>query len=327
MTISLLRIGCILVGLAWSSLCASQSPTPQVLDVLERPVEALTGERSPEIDDDNEPEPKNAGPNTVTKPDATGVRMVPQITLSGELKVRDGQHDSDPGQATDHSDRSPERHALRLIEAQVKGGDWTQYLGLIAMLQVLLTGVGLWLIWKTVGYTKDASEAAATAAQASQEAVAATLDAIEVTRDAAMRELRAYVVMHSMSLNRTGDEVRGFTAAIEIVFKNVGKTPAYKTRFVYGINDDGEPPDFAQMKELDDDKRMDFGPEQHLRQAFTSRLLSANLQRSVFNGSVPLYVWGTVTYVDAYNNDRYLNFRMEFKNGRFLNTNTGNDSN
>jgi hypothetical protein len=176
-----------------------------------------------------------------------------------------------------------------------------QAMVLLAFGQMLLTGLGLYLIWETLKATRNAVEEASSATRAAQ-------DAVEVTRTAAERQLRPYLL-----IDRTvGDGMAlGATPKITVIAKNTGVTPAFNIRHVVRIDLVPSALDFDYPDVPADGlgSTATAGHETAYEfSIFTRRPLNRE-DCDMLVGGGSIVVWGRITYTDIDGNPYWSDFR------------------
>lgn len=104
------------------------------------------------------------------------------------------------------------------LQAQWQMARWAENMFWIALGSLALTVVGIFLLWRTLHYTKKAVEEAGAATKAANAAV-------EVTNMAAQAQLRAYVCNNGAVIGKAPRNKDKFSVVVEL--KNTGVTPAY----------------------------------------------------------------------------------------------------
>jgi hypothetical protein len=135
------------------------------------------------------------------------------------------------------------------------------------------------------------------------------LGALHVASDTERRQLRAYMVLDSVSITRL--EV-GKTIEVEVIMKNTGQTPAYNisgyTAIMYDRFPLGRPFPPVENDNINTTISGSGGlvrgkvPTLH---ALTDETLAA------FNaGTMATYVSGKITYIDAFGDHHFLKYRL-----------------
>jgi hypothetical protein len=128
--------------------------------------------------------------------------------------------------------------ARRFVSAEDTLAQWV--MAFLSFGALVVSGAAVWLVSETLKETKKAVADSARAAKAAEAAV-------EVTRESAEKQLRAYVEVVSV---RLGDETQeGAPAPVHVCLKNTGQTPARDFRSFgeafsgpYPIDEHLEPP-------------------------------------------------------------------------------------
>jgi hypothetical protein len=132
----------------------------------------------------------------------------------------------------------------RDLDAQEEMAKWAYWMFMATCATVLVTGAGLYLIWRTLHHTKVAAkhtegmlEEAKATTKASLIAAKATEEANAQAANFAELETRAYLVAGDVTLH-THDIANCIFVRFSI--RNVGRSPAYNIIAVrYAIHDDG----------------------------------------------------------------------------------------
>lgn len=125
-------------------------------------------------------------------------------------------------------------HAQRDLDAQEGMAKWAKYMLWAGGADVVLTVVGIVLIWRTLVHTRKAAESAKDMVDEAVKTTAAAIDAAnaattanEIAREMGQRQMRAYVSLEKMTI--TVFEV-GKPVQIDVELKNSGQTPAKQLR-------------------------------------------------------------------------------------------------
>lgn len=114
------------------------------------------------------------------------------------------------------NDKQPSETDKRNADAQEKVANWTLPIFLIALMEMLVTAGGVWLIYRTLLYTRTAAEAA-------RDAVIEAKEATKVARRIGEAQVRAYLSIKEAYIYFTGPDGLPF---IEISVVNSGQSPA-----------------------------------------------------------------------------------------------------
>jgi hypothetical protein len=159
-----------------------------------------------------------------------------------------------------------------------------------------------------------AEKISANIAKAAEDSAEAAKQAVILSDKTAERQLRAYVFIAHTEIS---DIMSDKNLAVKLVVINYGRTPAYK--FAASLRVDTGP--FPLMA-------TDFLPAD-IQQLKNTSIGPGGQQTLVFHGTAPtaaewrarfeqktgaVYVYGKITYVDAFNIERFTNFRL-YKGG------------
>jgi hypothetical protein len=169
----------------------------------------------------------------------------------------------------------------------------------IAFMNMLQFGA----FWVTISDTKRSALAA-------EKSAAAAEDAVGITRDTAVRQLRAYV-----SVERANLVIQGNKAYIALRTKNFGQTPAYEVtaRSQSGIRHPGEPAN-ANSREVWGMPKIVLGPGDSRALDIFVDLRPGDLA-SLRSGRSVIYVEARIDYKDAFDHPRFTEVRMHSSNG------------
>ena len=129
-------------------------------------------------------------------------------------------------------------YTKRDLDAQEEMAAWANDMFGVGILGIFLTGVGIFLIWRTLKYTAEAADYARRAALAGERAVKesasateAAFRAVEVTEKMGRVQTRAYMNYETtlavpVGLNSDPTKRAGFNFMLN--FKNFGNSPAYE---------------------------------------------------------------------------------------------------
>lgn len=208
--------------------------------------------------------------------------------------------------------KTPQDHDQCDLEAQWKAADSAKQAAYWAFWQTILSGAGivglLVSLWFTGAAARSASQASGDAAKALEVArqnAEAAAEQVAVARNAANRQLRAYVGVSSIDVKPAGE---GCFAA-KILFRNYGSTPAYDcvTHLAAGV----------EKWPAIDPSESAVSPEPQTRDATLHP--TAELEgwagcdarehiRDIENGTKAFYIFGFVEYLDDEGVSRRTNF-------------------
>lgn len=135
-----------------------------------------------------------------------------------------------------------------------------------------------------------------------------TKEIIMQMKNTAVRDLRAYVGVSKIKLDL--DNMRIPIGLVEI--QNFGKTPAYKVRHWTGVGVQPYPPiTLPEIPSMEDASVSVIFPQ--VKNTGSVALKKAlPLGAAIGTQELTVYVYGKVTYEDAFGNERYFRFRFVF---------------
>jgi hypothetical protein len=197
-------------------------------------------------------------------------------------------------------------------------GFFTAALAVIAVFQLGMFGVQLWLIRESLVDAKKAAEAAKESADVAKETADTSKVQAETARatlqtmqNTAERQLRAYVFAEAGPLQRGANGVWRYT----IHFRNSGQTPAYDvTQYSKAdIFDEPVPEDkFVVDRRMDGvNSRAPLPPNQRdpVNTSNTFNVSAAEFA-DIKAGRKAFYVWGEINFRDAFKINRTVRFRF-----------------
>lgn len=113
------------------------------------------------------------------------------------------------------------------VEAQTQMAFWAKAMFWAAFFSVVLTALGIILIWRTLIYTREAAKSAAAAVDQANAATVAAKDGVSVTQRIGEAQVRAYFGIEVLS----GDVVEGRPLVFTIKITNHGQSPAMNVSF------------------------------------------------------------------------------------------------
>lgn len=186
------------------------------------------------------------------KPRQTTRLVAPIKAVSPSIKRPISSQDSGGGD----QERQQKRRDLAAQESMAR---WAKVMGIAAVVTMFITGLGLWLLKRTVDETKRAAIAAdamvVEARKTTREAKSSTKEArkataaaersVRVTSAASERELRAYSFVHTVGCSPIAREPEtagslgliraGRDYKLEFFASNLGSTPATNVKVKYNI--------------------------------------------------------------------------------------------
>lgn len=242
------------------------------------------------------PDNKNQSQNDKAPPDA------PSLINNQEQTDTANRHGNQ--QTTENT---PNTISIRELPPVLIMKDWTdRFYWAFSGLLVVVGGFQVWLLVKQL---KTISRQTAIAANQEKQMIAAgeqTERIITQMKDTAIRELRAYVGVSNAKLDISDESLP--TGAVEI--QNFGRTPAYKVRHWTGICPQSYPltvslpPSTAAVSSV---------AVLHPNVKNTGAVvLKKSLPSGISIGTpqLTIYVYGEITYEDAFGNERHTKFRF-----------------
>jgi hypothetical protein len=199
--------------------------------------------------------------------------------------------------------------AQRDLIAQEGMAHWAKWMFWASLASVLLTLVGVFLIWRTLIHTRSAAKAAADAVIEARLATQAANKAIEITAENAERELRAYVDISSAEIT---DRINGADweeiNSLQIALKNFGQTPAYDLRCWTLASLRDLPP----REPFEEGELIMFGNVGPSVLTFPRVKVTVRADQvgAVMQRAKGIFYWGFVSYRDAFNRTRTLKFKF-----------------
>jgi len=213
-----------------------------------------------------------------------------------------GHDDERQRQETEKPENAVSVFPVRVLDwigQNVRGGD-TYAQWFMAALGGVATIISVWavvLLRQTLRATRDAiGEAERTTVIAEQ--------TLEETRLSNERQLRAYVCVDSVGLRWENNR----TAFAKVTVRNAGQTPAYQFTHINGLfvgtDDDGSEPPHISINDL--------GPGIEMHGTCISDPISDHDWDAVRKGTIPLYLVGDISYVDAFGKSRFVRYKLFF---------------
>lgn len=194
------------------------------------------------------------------------------------------------------------------LAAQQAMAEATRFMNYAAWTGVILTVIGVILIYRTMLYTRTAAKAAGDAVTEAKAGTAAAVLAVKAAdaangsaRERDRLELRAYLSAVPMGINRLAGKEFGMG---HVAVRNVGKLPARNVAVVVHMEvRDQRSVIFDVPPKLDPTDRV-IQPGAEMRQGSKDEIAVALLSQS--NNYV--FVWGVVYYDDGYGVPRFTRF-------------------
>jgi hypothetical protein len=172
-----------------------------------------------------------------------------------------------------------QKRAERGVEAEKKLADWTPWLFIVGLLEMAITGVGIYLLAKTLGHTKRAADAA--------------VGTLTVITENGQRELRAYITVEPAGLEQLimSSDVIG-----QAIIRNVGRIPARNVSVILEIKLSNNLE--TNFPKLDRNKvERVIQPGATMKQGTENEIATRQITRLTAKYA---FVWGTVFYDDGF---------------------------
>lgn len=191
------------------------------------------------------------------------------------------------------------------LNAQWEMAYWAEKMFWATAIQAFFAAIGIGFIWRTLHWTKKAVKEASAATGVAR-------DAVSITKDTAHSELRAYVGVPKAEIAFPNGRPDGeWLPIIKLEIRNSGQTPAKKVQVkaTVAVVNKGDIPSEPVAEEP---KNMGYlGPGHSL---FFNRVPVAWnwIKEAPFiqNGSRVLFVYGRITYQDAFDEDQWTDFKF-----------------
>lgn len=141
---------------------------------------------------------------------------------------------------------------------------------------------------------------------------------LAVTRDAAHRQLRAYLFVHQDEAAPLVLQSAFFRFSAQLVLENSGQTPAYEIRHWTAFGVRGHPHVEKPFTKSESPTRATLAPGGDIGIPIEIQVTGDEWQ-AIFADTKRLYTWGEVIYRDAFGYQQVTRFRMVFsglKDGR-----------
>jgi hypothetical protein len=199
-----------------------------------------------------------------------------------------------------------QEYTRKAAKAAQDAAFWAMWLFVTGVAETAITAVGVYLVYRTLREAKRSAD------EANRAANAATA-ALDHAKEAAEKELRAYISVIPGFFR--GQEDAGAHCVASPVIKNFGKTPARNMRarlwLCLGDSDRGDETIFDKFKDvIPYTFRTDVGPGQEIaKMIFMLDGISADdvLKLGKRHGKA-IYLFGVIDYTDVFGNDRFTKF-------------------
>jgi hypothetical protein len=211
--------------------------------------------------------------------------------------------------------KTTEGEQAKSPDSELAGSPWLtkDAAGFFTFVLVLVGAFQVGLFWVQLRLIRESLTDAKSAAKAAERAAKATEDAVELSRQTAERQLRAYVIASACDVDRRGPE----GAALVVVgttIKNTGQTPAHDLKVV-SRTDVLEHPirmpfDFTLISGPDPSRDVLGAGERTGSESVAERPFTGDemMRAQDPEGGFRIYTWGCVTYRDVFGGERYTNF-------------------
>ena len=209
-------------------------------------------------------------------------------------------------------EKGPAQHEIKDLEAQDDMALWAKLMFFATMVAVGLTGAGIWLIKRTLDETKVAAKHTEGMLKEAKQTTEAAHVAIQATDKNAERQLRAYVQVEDIQLELPpAVPVGGRKYVIVINIKNSGQTPAkdHRVRCQYFFAKEYESSRFGPISCLPESGPSPISPQGTSAATMVPDQTGKDWQNFT-NGNTSLFVYGQITYQDAFENKWETTFRM-----------------
>jgi hypothetical protein len=211
--------------------------------------------------------------------------------VAGALEAKNRYDQSAKGQQDAHD----------AAQAAKEAACWAGWMLVAAVVETLVTGAGVVLVWRTLRHVRD------TATETKNTATAAK-DTLDHAKIAAQQQLRAYVTFEKIEINWASDS----TGTVQAFWTNTGHTPTQRgiARVALRIETTELPGDF-NYPDVDSEpaSSISLGGGQ-TQSAFTlSRIKLSDIER-IEPGIYFINAWGWIEYNDVFENTK--RHRTEF---------------
>jgi hypothetical protein len=185
--------------------------------------------------------------------------------------------------------------------------DYTDRLVLFTIFLFCVAVVQAGLFFWQLRYMRRGMRDAETAAKAAEDSAKATRESVTLARETAERQLRAYVYIDGGSFKQIKAEPTRIYIEAHQLFKNFGHTPAYNFRCAGRLDIlDAENPVFAESPEPIGQSII--GPGGERSSNIRKGPISPDDLAAIVVKKKAIYVWGYISYVDAFGKSRTLEY-------------------
>jgi hypothetical protein len=182
--------------------------------------------------------------------------------------------------------------------------------GFFTLWLVIVGGAQVGLFYWQLRLIRIASDDAKRAGLAAERAADATAASVDLARDTAQRQLRAYIGTFEMSLRVHPLEGSGFGYITHIEIRNFGQTPAYE--MMLWADTAVDIPGALLFSDTPESPVVSGGiayPSAGLHIRRFKKISEAEVEE-IRNRTKSVFFWGTVSYKDAFGSPRYFKFRL-----------------
>ncbi|MEO1170140.1 MAG: hypothetical protein AAFW97_15660, partial [Pseudomonadota bacterium] len=209
--------------------------------------------------------------------------------------------EADEGQGQAYTEQG-EPYQLRDLIAQEDMAYWAMWMFFAALATFIITTAGTFLIWRQVTLTKEA-------VKDTGEATKAMLEANAISKDAAVRELRAYVCVNNILVEPLKE---GSPPVYTIAFENVGLTPARNVRLQVWHKLTFGPESSAKFAKAPQNRRRHSDLFPNVESNLTSTAAEGptnDLIEAIMASKATLVFGGVISYSDVFKKRRRTTFR------------------
>ncbi len=229
-----------------------------------------------------------------------------------------------PGDAAHSKAREAkaDKHDAEDLDAQVRTAEAAEKQALLGFAAAFFSFLSTCLLVWTVRESRRSAKAA--------------MRSVVIAEDAAKKQLRAYVNLFEVSAKWDADEnLAARPVQITIGTRNSGQTPAHNVRSWVTADCFASPPDhFARPEFVTPGSLGVQGAGQKNHFTIDRKALLGEGEMSIWaRGEEELYVWGEITYLDAFEVERKTSFRLFMPQhgvgadgGKFTSCSEGNEA-